>query len=418
MSAQASGQLEVNRRVTVTEPFSGQLLDGVDVRGTLRECARGNDRLIVRDHRIAPRLEHRSVSDAFPVVWIFDTGRPCDGRMLSLRTPLPLLLQAAEDRAALERLREHPGEDMVELVFFTDDQGSESRLDSVGTMTRYKTRGWLLFRPQCPTLRQAADWVVQTRSRLRPTYSNGLGDELPGEIRRSLDRDGGPRLAELTWQDTLLRIALAFGGRTLTLVAPTGFTPAPAIRRYAAQRGQSIGRVPITVFPPGQVARIRSMELVPGRVEGQEGRIVYHGKPDDVFTAAGATSRANNAQANLLTARFELLGLPDAVELEPEILEVDAYYASENDWRRRKTLVLLARLREHAGDLDIALDLMEKSLRLTRKVPTQHRLADAAYGRRLRAVMDGEYGASIATSRIHSGRKRGLASRRASFRLE
>jgi len=93
------------------------------------------------------------------------------------------------------------------------------------------------------------------------------------------------------------------------------------------------------------------------------------------FTAAGATSRANNAQANLLTARFELLGLPDAVELEPEILDVDAYYASENDWRRRKTLVLLARLREHAGDLDIALDLMEKSLRLTRKVPTQHRLA-------------------------------------------
>jgi len=25
------------------------------------------------------------------------------------------------------------------------------------------------------------------------------------------------------------------------------------------------------------------MELVPGRVEGQEGRIVYHGKPDDVL---------------------------------------------------------------------------------------------------------------------------------------
>ena len=136
------------------------------------------------------------------------------------------------------------------------------------------------------------------------------------------------------------------------------------------------------------------------------------------FTIVGATSRANNARANLLSARFESPGLPDAVELEPEILEVDSYYALENDWRRRKTLVLLARLREHAGDLDIALDLMEESLRLTRKVPTQHRLADAAYVRRLRAVMDGEYGDSIATLRIHSGRARGLAARRASFRLE
>ena len=179
----------------------------------------------------------------------------------------------------------------MDLVLFTDDQGNASWLDSVGTMTRYKTRGWLLFRPQCPTLRQAADWLVQTRSRLRPTYSHALGDELPGEIRQSLERDGGPRLAELAWQDTLLRIALAFGGRTLTLVAPTDFTPAPAIREYAAHRGQSIGRVPITAFPPGQVARIRSIELVPGRIQGEEGRIVYQARPDDVSGESEDTYR-------------------------------------------------------------------------------------------------------------------------------
>ncbi|EGV16150.1 tetratricopeptide repeat protein [Thiocapsa marina] len=102
------------------------------------------------------------------------------------------------------------------------------------------------------------------------------------------------------------------------------------------------------------------------------------------FTAIEAPGRANNARANLLSARLDLYGFPDATSLEPEIEEVDRYYARAADWRQRKTLVLLARIREHVGDLDLALRLMEQALRVARKVKTRHRLEDAAYRRKLR----------------------------------
>jgi hypothetical protein len=81
----------------------------------------------------------------------------------------------------------------------------------------------------------------------------------------------------------LLRVGLAFGGRTLTLVAPDDFSPAPAIRADAARRGRTIVRVPITSFSNAHVARVRAIEMVPGRVQGEDGRIVYDGQPGDVL---------------------------------------------------------------------------------------------------------------------------------------
>ncbi|NCA70653.1 MAG: tetratricopeptide repeat protein [Sphingobacteriia bacterium] len=108
------------------------------------------------------------------------------------------------------------------------------------------------------------------------------------------------------------------------------------------------------------------------------------------FTAVDAPSRANNARANLLTARLDLDGFPDAVALEPEIEEVDTHYLRAADWRRRKTLVLLARIREHLGDLHSALELMEKALRSTRDIRTQHRRADATYRDELMAALECE----------------------------
>lgn len=284
LSAQASAHVRKTQRVTVTEPFTGQLLEGIDVRRTLRESARGQDRLMVRDTRLAPMRTPTSMTDAFPVVWIFDTGEPRRGEMTVLRTPLTWLLHAGRDRAALEERRDGAGDNMADLVLFTDDQGTDDRGSAARSgIWTYLTRGWLLFRPQCPSLRQAADWILRTRSRLTPVYTDAFGNEFPTELRQALARDGGPSLADLSWQDRLLRVGLTFGGRTLTLVAPKDFSPASTIGDHAARRGQTIVRVPITAFSKAHVARVCRIEMVPGRVQGEDCRIVYDGHPGDAL---------------------------------------------------------------------------------------------------------------------------------------
>jgi hypothetical protein len=105
------------------------------------------------------------------------------------------------------------------------------------------------------------------------------------------------------------------------------------------------------------------------------------------FMAVDAPDRANNARANLLTVRLHHLGFPDALALEPEIEAVDQRYLQDCDWRRRKTLVLLARIREHLGDLPAALDLVDLALALSRGVRTLHRREDARYRRILMGAL-------------------------------
>ncbi len=122
------------------------------------------------------------------------------------------------------------------------------------------------------------------------------------------------------------------------------------------------------------------------------------------FTAIDASDRANNALANLLTARLHHLGFPDALALEPEIEAVDQRYLQNGDWRRRKTLVLLARIREHLGDLPAALDLVDLALALSRGVRTLHRREDARYRRDLMGTLKRLMGA---TAEHRDPRRRG-----------
>lgn len=298
LCAKASGQVEVTRRVRVTEPFAGQLLDGIDVKMTLREYARGRDRLNVRDTRLAKGCASRAIIDAFPVVWLFSSSAHRHGRLQSLRTPLDPLLDAARDRTPLESLREGPDADLLDILMYTEGEERWTPYPPSHGILEYSTHGWVLFRPQCPTLRQAADWILQTRTRLRPSYTNPIDGGLPHEVRASLQCDGGPALAELSWQDTLLRIALAFGGRAVTLVAPEEFSPAPSILAYARQRSQSIGRISIATFSPDHVARIRLIHLVSGFIQGQEGRVHYQGRP------AEAMGESEDAYRELVPAEW------------------------------------------------------------------------------------------------------------------
>lgn len=125
--------------------------------------------------------------------------------------------------------------------------------------------------------------MVRTRTPVRPTYSISLSGELPLEVRQALDLDGGPGADESTWQDVLVRLALAFGGTRITVVAPEELVLSPWVHALAQRHDQTIGRVPLSTFPPEQVARCRRIQMVPAEVQGVEARFVYRGDPERVL---------------------------------------------------------------------------------------------------------------------------------------
>ena len=281
LSAQASGLVERRGRVPDSAPFAGQWLEGPDVRRTVRAHARGDEQIFVRDGRPAQTKVPQALIDAFPVVWIFDPNKRPSNRFDILRTHVPWLQAAASDPAALGRLiaADEDGEDMVDLVVCRSRKVTEF---GAGIAT-YRTHGWILFRPQCPSLRQAADYMVRTRMPVRPTYSITLAGELPPEVSRALDLDGGPGADQSAWQDVLVRLALAFGGPRVTVVAPEGLVLSPWVQAQAQRHGQMIGRVPLSAFQPEQVARCRTIQMVPAEVQGAEAHLVYRGHPERIL---------------------------------------------------------------------------------------------------------------------------------------
>lgn len=279
----ASARDAAPQRVRVLEPFSGQLLDGIDIRGTLREYARGQDQPMVRDTRPALGSMPRPLIQSFPVVWIFEAADSRQRHLNWLRTPLPWLLEAARDRAALAALVDRPGEDLMDMVLVADTQNAADRAAMSHGITTYQAHGWVLFRPQCPTLRQAGDWILETQSRLRPSAPRNGGDRLPLPLLQRLDHDGGPRLGDLSWQDALIRVALTFADRDVTVVAPADFVLSRAISVFARQQGRLIEQIPLTQFPTAQVDRIRQVQLVSAVIQGEAGRIRYLGRPSDLL---------------------------------------------------------------------------------------------------------------------------------------
>jgi len=54
------------------EEFSGQLLDGIDVKATLRAQARGEAKLFVRNSRLQQCSAPLDLTEGLPVIWLFD----------------------------------------------------------------------------------------------------------------------------------------------------------------------------------------------------------------------------------------------------------------------------------------------------------------------------------------------------------
>jgi len=104
----------------------------------------------------------------------------------------------------------------------------------------------------------------------------------------------------------------------------------------------------------------------------------------------GDAARAVNMRANVLTCRFGRVGLPAAEALESEIEAVRETLARHNDWRERKLLVLQARILEHRGELEHAVERMDRAVHCTNGVPSRLRLEDEAYRARLQDRLAGE----------------------------
>jgi len=262
------------RRIPNSEPYAGQLLDGIDLKATLRTHSRGQEEIWVRDARRRRDQAPPELPEGFPVVWIFReaTAALSDhswGRFFDL---VEWLMNFTEDPATLRRLRAKPGSDVVDLVTYATSVPVGAGLDRAG-IKHNELAGLLAFSPVFESYRQAARWLQITQAARNPIgFRHCDGSE--EQLLRNMAAQANPSFRELPWPQLLIALAIPYARASLTVVAPKGFAVAPSLQREAARRGTRIALLADSNLPAHHLRRLAHLHTVPGRIDRQ-GRTVY-----------------------------------------------------------------------------------------------------------------------------------------------
>jgi hypothetical protein len=263
------------RREPASEPYGGQLLDGLDVKATVRAHCRGEEQIWVRDSRLRPGAVPPELPEGFPVVWIFDedpSGNPSRDWSLYFE-PADWLANFSGDPAAFRRLLRTPGDGLVDLVIYgRTAPGSEARRAKTG-IGHDVLSGLVVFSPIFPTYRQTVSWYRTTGASRNPVawcWGTGRNDSLIRDLAGRAD----PAIRDLGWQDLLIGMAIPFSGQALVVVAPQGFRISPALARAAARSGKTIRLVSTSGLPADLLRSVVDYHTLPGRLD-EEGRTEY-----------------------------------------------------------------------------------------------------------------------------------------------
>jgi len=243
------------------EPFEGSLLEGVHVKATLRARIRGDGRLHVRDRR--PSRQQRggpSEVDLEPIVWIFRPGRAPGASFFSLGNPIAKCRPYFRDEALWRRAAD-PGGWLTTVIAFGVGSEPVPELSRWG-IDRARFRGLTMYLPMHFMADQ--DCAAAETLGLRRT------PVIPGDILDFFREQHGLLLGAADWPTALVRMAIPYADRAVTVVAPDGFRLPSIVFSEAARRPRpiQIAVVPLSCFPREQVARTAEAITAPVVEEG------------------------------------------------------------------------------------------------------------------------------------------------------
>lgn len=244
--------------------FEGSILDGIDVKPTIRAFSRGNEQIYVRDSLYETLPDSPSPLEGFPVVWIFSPGEHPNASWNVLHEPSSYMDSHIRGQASFRRVIESRGSNMVVVIAYGSTVHNEHRLPGGQDMKTDRYYGILLFQPICWSNRQFARWAELTQYRRNPfcrdTYLGPRGDS---DLQNFYAREHGLKLGEYDWTTTLMLLALPFTRAVLTVVIPDGYRIERCVYEKAKSYRVSVVTTSARLFSPEDVSRISICHLVP-----------------------------------------------------------------------------------------------------------------------------------------------------------
>jgi hypothetical protein len=262
MCFRAARKARTSKTKVVSETFGGSLLEGIDIKATLRAFSGGRENYFVRE-RIVEARSSPTVWESFPIVWILEPDAACetDGWMV-LREPIEAMEPHVKDKDRLRKVEKKRGRNMVSSICRVNRK-DESRTRSGGALVEsIRLHGQVIFHPPHSSHRQSAVWAETTGYRLNPFFSSGaaeLSDE--SDLGVFYTNELRQRVGELPWTTLLVLLALPFAVDVLPVVVPDRWQLDPLTHWKAAEYGITVRPVPLGMFSDHEIQRMMTCTM-------------------------------------------------------------------------------------------------------------------------------------------------------------
>jgi hypothetical protein len=252
LSARALSASSAKKAVSKTVPFEGSLLNGIDMKQSVRAFAKGEEEWFVRDNGIL-KVYPSDLIRHFPIVWLLNPNDDSGGWQLLINQG-EVFKKHVRDKKKLQEIMDKNGTDMNAIL----GHGRTIRAsDAPEGVHEYNFNGFMLWSPPSFNMFQVARWAEMTGYKKAP-FSSGISS-----LKNLYNRLYGLSFEAHHWATVLIMCAIPYAEEFLTIVAPESYSIDREAINMARRYGIRLNRVSLSRFSLEEVKRAAVCNMIP-----------------------------------------------------------------------------------------------------------------------------------------------------------
>lgn len=246
------------KRLKHSSAFDGSLEGGIDVKATIRSIIRGEQKIYVS--KLVSGLEQTIIDgiNPDPFVLIFPESSDISSGNWSFFTAGSELEKFVSNPELFNRVTTEKGRIFVSSISLDHKIAPPIHLNALGAdMT--KTHGTVMFGNPCINAKQSACWVEAAKYQCCPIlFEHGMPSLLEYYQHRF-----NLNINLTDWHESLIRMAIPFAKRMVTILAPDSFRLPVRARIEAGRKRITLNLVGYSNFPEAQLEEARHRISLP-----------------------------------------------------------------------------------------------------------------------------------------------------------
>jgi len=241
-----------NKKIHDSTAFNGSLEGGIDIKATMRSVIRGEKNIYIS--KLASGIDQSIIdgTNPDPFVLIFPETSELSSAKWSFFTAGSNLGHSVKDRELFERIRSEQGSVFVSSVLMEEEIEPPPHIQSL-VFKMSKTIGTVMFGNPCINANQSAIWLETSGYKCCPILSD-YG--MPSLIKYYSDRYN--LMFDLSdWKESLIRMAIPFAKKMITIVAPDSFKISDLVKTEASGKRVFLNSVSLSNFSDSQLEEAR-----------------------------------------------------------------------------------------------------------------------------------------------------------------